>query len=254
MARGLALLVGLKSVDPAKHEGGWDGAVGAEGCELDVGNMKKVISSTGKYEIKTLKTQQATASAILTGIESAADTLNSGDTFVFYYSGHGGRKETVASPEEPDGYDETLIAYDREIIDNELAELWLKFAPGVRIVMLSDSCNSGTNQSFIGMSAIQEARKPIKFACKVPGMNAQLIHFGACRDGQASASFGQGGAFTLALCEIWDNGKFSGTYPQFYDAIKERLIKAQLPNIQEPQFNKYGKVQPDFLNSRPFSL
>lgn len=243
-------MVGLKSVDPAKYRG-WNGAIGAEGCELDVDNMKLVISSAGDYKIKTLKTQQATASAILTGIESAADALNSGDTFVFYYSGHGGRKETVVSPEEPDGYNETLIAYDREIKDNELAKLWLKFASGVRVVMLSDSCNSGTNFYFI---AIQKPKKPINFTGKVPGMKAQLIHFGACRDGQASASFGQGGAFTLALCEIWNSGKFSGTYRQFYNAIKARLIKAQLPNLQEPQFNFFGKIQPAFRNSRPFSL
>ena len=251
MARGLALLVGLTSVDPAKYENGWDGVPGAEGCENDVDNMANILSSVDEYTINILKTELATASAILTCIESAASTLKSGDMFVFYYSGHGGNKKTFVSPAEPDGKDETLIAYDREIIDDDLAECWKGFAAGVRIVMLSDSCNSGTNFYF---KAIQKPRKPINFTGKVPGMKAQLIHFGACKDGQASASFGQGGAFTLALCEIWDSGKFSGTYRQFYNAIKARLIKAQLPNLQVPQFNKYGKIEPAFLNSKPFSL
>ena len=258
MARGLALLVGLKSVDPTAYGG--DGAAGSEGCEHDVDNMVKVVSSAGKYEINTLKTKQATASAILAGIGSAARTLKSGDLFVFYYSGHGGRKKDT-SGDEADKYDETLVAYDKEILDDELAKLWLEFAPGVRIVMLSDSCNSGTNCDLIATRTIQKTkprrtikkvRKLIKFAGKVPGMKAQLIHFGACKDGQASASFGQGGAFTLALREIWDSGKVSGTYRRFYNAIKARLKKYKYP--QEPQFNFIGKIQPAFRNSKPFSL
>ena len=257
MARGIALLVGLTSVDPAAYHG-WDGKVGCEGSERDVGNMVKVVSSAGKYEIKTLMTQQATASAILTGIESVADTLKPGDMFAFYYSGHGGRKPDI-NGDEPDKYDDTLVAYDREIIDDELAKLWLEFAPGVRIVMLSDSCNSGTNEGYIikvlgakpPKPPIQELM-PISFAGKVSGMNAQLIHFGACRDGQASAGYPLGGAFTLALNEIWNNGRFSGTYREFYEVIKKRLKKAG--ELQVPQFNKYGNVQPDFLNSKPFSL
>lgn len=244
MARGIALLVGLKSVDPDAYHG-WDGKSGAKGCEFDVDNMANILSSAGEYEVNTLKTQQATASAILAGIESAASILKSDDMFVFYYSGHGGQKLDI-NGDETDGNDETLVAYDREIIDDELAELWPEFASGVHIVMLSDSCNSGTN-FFIAMRT-----KPINFAGKIPGMKAQMIHFGACRDGEASAGYLQGSAFTLALCEVWKNGSFSGTYLELYEAIKKRLKRADEP--QEPQFTLLGEVQPAFLNSKPFSL
>lgn len=84
-------------------------------------------------------------------------------------------------------------------------------------------------------------------------MKAQLIHIGASRDDQNSAAGPIGGAFTLVLEEVWNekNGNFSG-YGQLYEAIKKRLKKDGWP--QEPQFNTYGKVQADFLNSRPFSL
>lgn len=262
MARGIALLVGLTSVDPAKYGNGWDGVSGAKGCEHDVDNMAEIISSAGEYKINILKTELATASAILTCIESAASTLKFGDIFVFYYSGHGGRKDDTNN-DEIDGKDETLVAYDREIIDDDLAERWLKFAPGVRIVMLSDCCHSGTNCGLISMRtiqkatsrrAIQKARKPINFNAKIlPEMKAQLIHFGACRDGQDSGGDLLGSFFTLALADVWKKRKvaFSG-YEQLHEAIKERLKEAEQP--QEPQFNFFGEVRDGFLNSKPFSL
>ena len=46
--------------------------------------------------------------------------------------------------EEPDRSDETWLAFDRQIVDDELYALWGKFKPGVRIIVLSDSCHSGT--------------------------------------------------------------------------------------------------------------
>lgn len=252
MARGIALLAGVTSVDPAKYPNEWDGVSGAKGCEHDVDNMLEVISSAGKYEeIKVLKkTGEPTASAILGYIDWAASTLKSGDIFVFYYSGHGGQEDTVVSFEEPDGKDETLIVYDRKIIDNELAKCWKKFAPGVRIVMVSDSCNSGT---VYYAKSIPKPRKPINFTRKIPRINAQLIHFGACRDGNESDGGLLGSAYTSRLVEVWkeNDGNFSN-YEQLHEAIKARM--KQKGYSQEPQFNVLGRIWEDFLNSKPFSL
>lgn len=258
MARGIALLVGLTSVDPAKYNG-WDGVSGAKGCEHDVDNMVEVISSTDKYEkITILKTQLATRSGILLCIESAASTLKPGDMFVFYYSGHGGQVKD-ANCDEVDGQDETLCAYDGEIPDDELAKRWLKFAPGVRIVMLSDSCNSGTNEGYvINVMRAKPPKQPIRelnpmsLAGELAGMDAQLIHFGACQDSKTSDGGLLGSAFTLALVKVWKSkkGAFTG-YEQFHEAIKARLKKERYP--QEPQLTKHN-VQPVFLNSKPFSI
>lgn len=241
MARGIALLTGVKDVSN-----------GGLGCEHDVDNMAKVLSSVGKYEFKILKTEQATASAILAHIDDAASTLKSGDMFVFYFSGHGGQKPAANKDEEADGQDETLCTFASEIVDNDLAERWLKFAPGVRIVMLSDCCYSGTNNKLVVMRTNQQAT-PINFAGKIPGMQAQMIHFGACRDDQNSSAGPFGGIFTLELVGVWNkkNGNFSG-YEQLYEAIRTRLPNDKFSQV--PQFNIYGEVQPDFLNSKPFSL
>ena len=250
MARGIALLAGVKDVSP-----------GGMGCEHDVDHMEKLLSSSGNYEFNILKTEQASAPAILTCIESAACTLEAGDMFVFYFSGHGGQVPD-ANSDKASGQDDTLCTYASQIVDKELAERWVEFATGVRIVMLSDCCHSGTNQAFMNMSAIQrltheqtlqETVKPMNFTGKVSGIKAELIHFGACRDDQTSSAGPFGGAFTMELVNVWNenNGNFSG-YKQLYKAIRARLPNKKFP--QEPQFNFYGNVQPEFLNSRPFSL
>ena len=49
-----------------------------------------------------------------------------------------------ASADEPDRTDETWVLFDRQLVDDELYEMWPQFVPGVRILVLSDSCHSGT--------------------------------------------------------------------------------------------------------------
>jgi hypothetical protein len=40
--------------------------------------------------------------------------------------------------------DETWCLFDGELLDDELHELWARFTRGVRVLVLSDSCHSGT--------------------------------------------------------------------------------------------------------------
>lgn len=66
-----------------------------------------------------------------------------GDWVVIQYSGHG--TQTVdMSGDEPDGYDEALYLYDGIFTDDEFRELLKNFRPGVHIVVILDSCFSGT--------------------------------------------------------------------------------------------------------------
>lgn len=245
-----SLLVGLKSVDPLLYRG-WDGRNGCWGCELDVDNIENILQPFS-YKMSILKTRAASASAILSGLSDAAKKCQSGDMFVFYFSGHGGQQPD-SSGDEQDGKDETLVAYDREVIDDELNAIWTKFKSGVRIFMLSDSCNSGTN---FKMSRINIAHStPVRFFSAEPegrkgirsAMKAQMIHYGGCRDGFTSSGYMSGGAFTQALCQTWNNGQFNGDYPAFYQAIKSRVSSGQIV-----QYSKYGPVEGAFTNSRPF--
>ena len=128
MARGISLHIGLNRVDPA-HYDGWDGALTA--CEFDARDMKAIAESSG-FETRTLMTAEATADAVLTAISEAADELTEGDLFFCSYSGHGGQVPDRNFENEPDRSDETWVAYDREIVDDELYALWGKFAAGVQ--------------------------------------------------------------------------------------------------------------------------
>jgi len=249
MAKGIALLVGIKEVDSNQYNG-WDGREGCFGCEKDVEIMRRILHPMG-YEIQTLLTREATAQKILGGIRESIASLEEGDIFVFYFSGHGGQTLEIkdGSEDERDGLDETLIAYDRRIIDDELNNLWTQAREGVRLVMVSDSCNSGTNYmtgiglDFSGPEITSiERREPAR-------MKAQLIHLGGCQDGSMAAGHMSGGEFTASLRAAWDEGRFKGNYNDFYYEIKSCV-----ETKQKPQYKEYGPVTDEFRNSQPFQI
>jgi len=239
MSKALALLVGIK-----------DGGACA-GSELDVDNIHRILYPLG-YDVRTLKTEDATHDRILQDLEYASSILKSGDIFVFYYSGHGGQQPDYNS-DEHDGKDETLCAYDRDIVDDELNEIWQKMIQGVRIVMISDSCNAGTNYKNRGKNIPVNPTpfQPIRRSenSTVRQMKSQMIHMGGCFDGAGSAGWPEGGEFTIALCKAWQNGNFNGNYQEFY-----RKILDFITTNQNPVFNEYGPVSQEFKNQRPFTV
>lgn len=138
-ARAMSLHVGLNSVDPKAYEG-WSGPLAA--CEFDANDMAAVAKAKGMAVTKLL-TKAGTRKAVLAGLRSAAAKLAAGDLFLLTYSGHGGQIPD-ASGDEADKQDETWCLYDGQLIDDELYFELGKFASGVRVLVLSDSCHSGT--------------------------------------------------------------------------------------------------------------
>lgn len=136
---GLSLHVGLNAVSGAHYEG-WTGPLSA--CEFDANDMATVAKAQG-FQSTVLLTKKGTRAAVLAGIRKAAKALRSGDLFWLTYSGHGGQVPD-ASGDEPDKQDETWCLYDGQLIDDELYYELSRFQAGVRILVLSDSCHSGT--------------------------------------------------------------------------------------------------------------
>ena len=137
--KAMSLHIGLNAVDP-KHYAGWSGPLAA--CEFDANDMA-AIAAAKKMTVKVLLTKSATRKEVLAAMRAAATRLGADDLYFLTYSGHGGQI-TDTTGDEPDKKDETWCLYDSQLIDDELYFELGKFAPRVRILVLSDSCHSGT--------------------------------------------------------------------------------------------------------------
>mgnify|MGYP001160595717 CR=1 len=137
--KALSLHLGLNTVSAAAYEG-WEGPLAA--CEFDANDMAAIARSKG-MKPTVLLTKKATRAALLAGMRSAAKALKAGDFFFLTFSGHGGQVPDT-NRDERDGKDETWCLYDGQLIDDELYFELSRFASGVRVLVLSDSCHSGS--------------------------------------------------------------------------------------------------------------
>jgi len=138
-ARALSLHIGLNGVSASAYAG-WDGPLAA--CEFDANDMAAIATSQGMKPTVFL-TKKATRKNVLDTMRAAAKALGHGDLFFLTYSGHGGQMPDT-SGEEPDRKDETWCLYDGQLIDDEIYAELSRFGEGVRVLVLSDSCHSGT--------------------------------------------------------------------------------------------------------------
>jgi len=278
MAKGMSLHLGLNGVDP-KHYGGWPGTLVA--CEADAEDMA-AIATAKKFAVKTLLTAKANRKAVLAELARAAKTLKAGDTFFLTYSGHGGQLPDKNGDEIDDHQDETWCLYDGQIVDDELYQAYTQFAKGVRILVLSDSCHSGTAIKMAYYAAPKTAAHapdehlqryrmmPREVALKTYRQNkefydpilssptsrdakaqvqASVLLISGCQDNQLSGDGAFNGVFTGNLLTVWQNGEFTGDYPRFYKAIV-RLM----PPEQTPNYFRVGPVDKKFEVGPPFSI
>jgi hypothetical protein len=279
MAEGRSLHVGLNQVDPG-HYDGWVGELTA--CEADAASMEAIANIAG-FTTRTLLTREATRAAVTSVIEEAAGSLVAGDIFLVSYAGHGGYVPDV-SGDEPDGRDETWCLYDGELIDDELWQLWKGFVAGVRVLVFSDSCHSGTvtraARGQLDLDAVaKELRafgidKPVyrfmppavalrtyranktfydRLGRSVPsegGAPAAVVRLiSGCQDDQTSSDGVFNGLFTGTLLQVWDDGAFAGDYARFHTEIVKRMPKSQQPNHLV-----VGGNDPVFDRQKPFTI
>ena len=279
MALGISLHVGLNRVDPAHYQG-WDGELTA--CEFDANDMRAIAEGQG-FEPRSLLTKEATSDAVLAAIERAAGELDRGDLFLCTYSGHGGQVPDRNGEGEEDRSDETWVAYDRQIVDDELYALWSRFAPGVRVFVLSDSCHSGTVVRDIEakvpgpvstrqkaaaespryralprdvMIATYRANARLYDAIqeRLPGAEradpaATVLLISGCRDDQLSLDGFSNGLFTENLRAVWADGAWEGGHTEFREAIRARM-----PAKQQPNYLRVGATNPEFERQKPFTV
>ncbi|MET0681797.1 MAG: caspase family protein [Casimicrobiaceae bacterium] len=268
MAQGISVHIGLNRVDPDQYEG-WDGQLAA--CEADAKDMVALAKARGFKSSSLLLTKAATADAVTAAILGAAKTLKSGDLFFLTYSGHGGQVRDTNS-DEKDRMDETWVCYDRQLVDDELYDLWGKFKGGVRILVLSDSCHSGTVlreiPAFVSggprirampttvVRKVQKAHAALyrKIQDEHPAaesavVKASVLLVSGCMDNQTSLDGPRNGLFTGTLKKVWSNGSFKGNYRKLRDTIV-----AKMPADQTPNYYFVGAANPKYEAQAPFLI
>jgi uncharacterized caspase-like protein len=103
--------------------------------------MTRIAAAEG-FATQQILTEQATN--VLAAIRDAARQLAADETFLITYAGHGGQVPNDNSDVEDDQQDETWVLYDRQMRDDELWTALAAFAAGMKVVLVSDSCHSGS--------------------------------------------------------------------------------------------------------------
>ncbi|MDW9414240.1 peptidase C14, caspase catalytic subunit p20 [Sinorhizobium meliloti] len=280
---GISLHIGLNAVSPA-HYAGWEGPLRA--CEFDASDMQEIADGLG-YETKSLLTKEATRQNVIREIKRAAKDLRKGDIFFISYSAHGGQLPDFNNDED-DATDETWCLYDGQLVDDELYELWSEFKEGVRVLVISDSCHSGTvvraalpqglalanghpvaagtprampldvatrtyrqNRDFytrLGASISVGEERNLTREITSP-ISCSVRLISGCQDNQVSLDGIGNGAFTAALISTWNHGRFNRNYAAFH-----RAIMMKLPPDQTPHHWQVGPRNPIYDAQTPFAI
>ncbi|MCU0238802.1 MAG: caspase family protein [Flavobacterium sp.] len=157
--RGVVISIGISNVDNTAYGVSLNGYDKLFSCETDASNIFYLFKDLGfgKDNINTdlvLLDQNPTAKAVIDAIHNFAPidvnkpklnnnvkSLENGDILIIYFSGHGMTKPDENKDEE---YDVAWCLRDRPLLDDELTASLACFDNGVRILVISDSCHSGT--------------------------------------------------------------------------------------------------------------
>ena len=116
------------------------------GCVNDANDWAAELARRGFVVTKMLDSQ-ATHAGMTAGINSLIHGAVKTDTLVITYSGHG-TWVPDSSGDEPDGRDEALCPHDigsvGPLLDDQIRQMFAARAAGVRILLISDSCHSGS--------------------------------------------------------------------------------------------------------------
>jgi hypothetical protein len=285
MAKGISINFGLNSVDPGHYQG-WSGELRA--CEYDADDMAMIAASQG-FSVVKMKTAQATRAKIFAAIADAAGRLAAGDICLITYSGHGGQVPDL-NGDEDDAQDETWCLYDGQIVDDEIYDALSAFVPGVRVLVLSDSCHSGTMikemvllSSLVGVAPppttmMARSREPVLGYRAMPGDVARRVYLAnqafydpilsaaKLKDAKARVT---ASCLLISGCEddqLSGDGLFNGVFTSRLKMVWNggkfsgdiaafwKTIHGHMPDDQKPVLFAVGDGTDAFKKLRPFKI
>ncbi len=138
--KGYSLHIGINVVDNNVYEG----LQQLNAAVNDADWWEKYAKGQG-YNTQKLTDADACSQNVLAQLQEYSQNLQPGDILLLTYSGHGGivpNEKPSTVDNEPE--DQTWCLYDRQMLDDELYDKFKDFKKGTRILVVSDSCHSGT--------------------------------------------------------------------------------------------------------------
>ncbi|NOT37347.1 MAG: caspase family protein [Saprospiraceae bacterium] len=243
-----SLHIGLNEIDPIYYGDKYE----LMGCHNDALAMLKICKRSGFIESTLILDKSAT----LINIEQALNDLAvksylSPSIVVITYSGHGGQV-TDRNFDESDGLDETWCLYDQMLIDDDFYELLSMFHPLTELIIISDSCHSGSvtrlfpflnlfnnrKQKFCPKKIRQREISEHRRADSKELIKAQLITLSACQDNQVAWDNGKHGLFTEHLLKHYRQNM---TYVELITKIRRDIIGSQNPRLTYKNGSIVGK-------------
>lgn len=133
-----ALCIGINDYPGTKND--------LSGCVNDAHDWAQELEARG-FHVATLLDRAATKAAMVAALAKLIGNAAAGDMVTITYSGHG-TYQPDNDGDEADGLDEGLCPHDIKtagaLVDDEIRALFAARAPGVRLLLISDSCHSGT--------------------------------------------------------------------------------------------------------------
>lgn len=285
MSKGYSLHIGLNHVDPSNYPG-----VPTLNAAVNDAVFWESYGKKSGYETKSLHDKAATDKAVLDALHGYAEKLKPGDILLLTYAGHGSQIPNEKGGDYADERnDQTWCLYNRELLDDELFEAFGMFKEGVRILLVSDSCHSGTMAKALpdgtdlsellangldkagesrglrsrklplaveqevarkfGKTVYQPLQKKYKNKAQAENIKASVKLLAACQDDQTTFDGEANGVFTESFIDIFKNGKFK-------NATAETLIDEirERYYFPRPNFFQYGGIIPSFDKSFPFTI
>jgi uncharacterized caspase-like protein len=259
-----ALCIGINNY-PGTH-------MDLQGCVNDAQDWSAALTERG-YKTALLLDDQATKAAMVDAMSKLIASGAKGDSLIITYSGHG-TYQPDTDGDEVDGLDEALCPYDLQtggsaLIDDEIKTIFAARKAGVRLLLIADSCHSGTvtraakaesdadtRPRFMPMGNwLPASQLPKNFAGKMAqtmvaptgtsplnsGLNRQLgdLLLAGCKEGPNNYSYDArikgryNGAFTYYALKALKALKPEATYADWYKAILKSLPSASYPQIPQ---------------------
>ena len=248
------------------------------GCLNDLKNLLDYLNEWLDHDqydlrLKILKDEAACKESVIETFLSYFGQLESGDTALFYFGGHGSQAYApeVFWHDTPNQLHETLVCYDsrvegnRDLYDKELSYLIWKVTNGkeIHFTVIADCCHSGSIsrnleriaaddqlgtrmlnsskakfpwQSYLGAGEYLESDKNVH----VP-VGAHIA-LSACRRTEKAKerilNYKTRGVFTFSLLEVLKQNGGRLTYGALMDRIQAKVYNIAID--QHPQMQAYG--------------